>query len=166
MQIRTHDMHAHAELGVAAHWRYKEGGGGDASFERKVAWMRQLLDAKEEGGDDSALLAGLRTDLHEDRVYLLTPRGKVMDLPRGATVLDFAYHVHTDVGHRCRGAKVNGRIVSLTFQPSSGDRIEILTAKEKAPRRDWLSAQHGFLTTHRALEKYAPGSNVSISSRT
>jgi GTP pyrophosphokinase len=153
VQIRTHDMHAHAELGVAAHWRYKEGGGGDASFERKVAWMRQLLDAKEEGDDDSALLAGLRTDLHEDRVYLLTPRGEVMDLPRGATVLDFAYHVHTDVGHRCRGAKVNGRIVPLTFQPASGDRIEILTAKEKAPRRDWLSAQHGFLTTHRAIEK-------------
>lgn len=153
VQIRTHDMHAHAELGVAAHWRYKEGGGGDASFERKVAWMRQLLDAKEEGDDDAALLAGLRTDLHEDRVYLLTPRGEVMDLPRGATVLDFAYHVHTDVGHRCRGAKVNGRIVPLTFQPASGDRIEILTAKEKAPRRDWLSAQHGFLTTHRAIEK-------------
>lgn len=153
VQIRTHDMHAHAELGVAAHWRYKEGGGGDASFERKVAWMRQLLEAKDDGDDDAALLAGLRTDLHEDRAYLLTPRGEVMDLPRGATVLDFAYHVHTDVGHRCRGAKVNGRIVPLTFQPASGDRIEILTAKEKAPRRDWLSAQHGFLTTHRALEK-------------
>lgn len=153
VQIRSHDMHAHAELGVAAHWRYKEGGGGDASFERKVAWMRQLLDAKDDGDDDAALLAGLRTDLHEDRVYLLTPRGEIMDLPRGATVLDFAYHVHTDVGHRCRGAKVNGRIVPLTFQPSSGDRIEILTAKETAPRRDWLSSQHGFLTTHRAREK-------------
>ena len=153
VQIRSHDMHAHAELGVAAHWRYKEGGGGDASFERKVAWMRQLLEAKDDSDDDAALLAGLRTDLHEDRAYLLTPRGEVMDLPRGATVLDFAYHVHTDVGHRCRGAKVNGRIVPLAFQPVSGDRIEILTAKEKAPRRDWLSAQHGFLTTHRALEK-------------
>ncbi len=153
VQIRSHDMHAHAELGVAAHWRYKEGGGGDASFERKVAWMRQLLETKDEGDDDAALLAGLRTDLHEDRAYLLTPRGEVMDLPRGATVLDFAYHVHTDVGHRCRGAKVNGRIVPLAFQPVSGDRVEILTAKEKAPRRDWLSAQHGFLTTHRALEK-------------
>ena len=153
VQIRSHDMHAHAELGVAAHWRYKEGGGGDASFERKVAWMRQLLEAKDDSDDDAALLAGLRTDLHEDRVYLLTPRGEIMDLPRGATVLDFAYHVHTDVGHRCRGAKVNGRIVPLAFQPSSGDRIEILTAKEKAPRRDWLSAQHGFLSTHRALEK-------------
>ena len=153
VQIRTHDMHAHAELGVAAHWRYKEGGSNDESFERKVAWMRQLLEAKDDSDDDAALLAGLRTDLHEDRVYLLTPRGEIMDLPRGATVLDFAYHVHTDVGHRCRGAKVNGRIVPLAFQPSSGDRIEILTAKEKAPRRDWLSAQHGFLTTHRALEK-------------
>ncbi|UXI67208.1 RelA/SpoT family protein [Tahibacter amnicola] len=153
VQIRSHEMHAHAELGVAAHWRYKEGGGGDASFERKVAWMRQLLDAKDEQDDDAALLAGLRTDLHEDRVYLLTPRGEVMDLPLGATVLDFAYHVHTDVGHRCRGAKVNGRIVPLTFAPASGDRIEILTGKETAPRRDWLSAQHGFLTTHRAREK-------------
>ena len=152
VQIRSHDMHAHAELGVAAHWRYKEGGGGDASFERKVAWMRQLLESKDED-DDAALLAGLRTDLHEDRVYLLTPRGEVMDLPLGGTVLDFAYHVHTDVGHRCRGAKVNGRIVPLTFQPASGDRIEILTAKETAPRRDWLSTQHGFLTTHRAREK-------------
>ncbi|WP_425508213.1 RelA/SpoT family protein [Tahibacter soli] len=153
VQIRTHEMHAHAELGVAAHWRYKEGGGGDASFERKVAWMRQLLESKDDHDDDAALLAGLRTDLHEDRVYLLTPRGEVMDLPLGATVLDFAYHVHTDVGHRCRGAKVNGRIVPLTFAPSSGDRIEILTAKETAPRRDWLSAQHGFLNTHRAREK-------------
>jgi GTP pyrophosphokinase len=153
VQIRSHDMHAHAELGVAAHWRYKEGGGGDASFERKIAWMRQLLDGKDDQDDDAALLAGLRTDLHEDRVYLLTPLGEVMDLPLGATVLDFAYHVHTDVGHRCRGAKVNGRIVPLTFQPSSGDRIEILTAKETAPRRDWLSAQHGFLNTHRAREK-------------
>ncbi|MEO8670396.1 MAG: bifunctional (p)ppGpp synthetase/guanosine-3',5'-bis(diphosphate) 3'-pyrophosphohydrolase [Tahibacter sp.] len=153
VQIRSHDMHAHAELGVAAHWRYKEGGGGDASFERKVAWMRQLLESKEDHDDDAALLAGLRTDLHEDRVYLLTPRGEVMDLPLGATVLDFAYHVHTDVGHRCRGAKVNGRIVQLGFAPSSGDRVEILTAKETAPRRDWLSTQHGFLTTHRAREK-------------
>jgi GTP pyrophosphokinase len=153
VQIRSHDMHAHAELGVAAHWRYKEGGGGDASFERKVAWMRQLLETRDGHDDDAALLAGLRTDLHEDRVYLLTPRGEVMDLPLGATVLDFAYHVHTDVGHRCRGAKVNGRIVPLTFAPASGDRVEILTAKETAPRRDWLSSQHGFLTTHRAREK-------------
>jgi GTP pyrophosphokinase len=152
VQIRSHEMHAHAEGGVAAHWRYKEGGGGDESFERKIAWMRQLLETKDEHDDDSALLAGFRTDILEDRVYLLTPQGKVMDLPRGATVLDFAYHVHTDVGHRCRGAKVNGRIVPLHFAPASGDRVEILTGKTLEPRRDWLSTQHGYLTTHRARE--------------
>jgi GTP pyrophosphokinase len=153
VQIRSHDMHAHAERGVAAHWRYKEGGGSDAEFERKVAWMRQLLEGKDNAEDDAALLAGFRTDILEDRVYLLTPQGQVLDLPREATVLDFAYHVHTDVGHRCRGAKVNGRIVPLTYQPVSGDRVEILTGKVAAPRRDWLSAQHGFLHTHRAQQK-------------
>jgi len=153
VQIRSFDMHEHAELGVAAHWRYKEGGGGDQSFERKIAWMRQLIESKEEQQDDAALLAGFKTDILEDRVYLLTPQGKVMDLPYGATVLDFAYHVHTDVGHRCRGAKVNGRIVPLNFQPTTGDRIEILTGKISEPRRDWLSQHHGFLSTHRAQEK-------------
>jgi len=153
VQIRSHEMHAHAERGVAAHWRYKEGGGSDQGFERKVAWMRQLLEAKEDREDDAALLAGFKTDILEDRVYLLTPQGKVMDLPRGATVLDFAYHVHTDVGHRCVGAKVDGRIVPLNFQPASGDRVEILTGKNLAPRRDWISAHHAYLTTHRAREK-------------
>lgn len=153
VQIRSHQMHRHAELGVAAHWRYKEGGQGDAGFERKIAWLRQLLDAREAGDDDSALLAGLRTEVIEDRVYLLTPRGEVLDLPQGATVLDFAYSIHTDVGHRCRGAKVNGRIVPLTFQPRTGDRIEILTGKTLEPRRDWLSSPHGYLATHRARSK-------------
>jgi GTP pyrophosphokinase len=191
VQIRSHEMHAHAERGVAAHWRYKEetapavasltppsapqtvppspatrardigrpsaaagfSRGSDQGFERKVAWMRQLLEAKEDREDDAALLAGFKTDILEDRVYLLTPQGKVMDLPRGATVLDFAYHVHTDVGHRCVGAKVDGRIVPLSFQPASGDRVEILTGKILAPRRDWISAHHAFLTTHRAREK-------------
>lgn len=153
VQIRTHEMHRHAELGVAAHWRYKEGGGADASFERKIAWMRQLLESKEAREDDAALLAGFRTEVVEDRVYVLTPKGQVIDLPRGATVLDFAYAIHTDVGHRCRGAKVNERIVPLTFQPASGDRVEVLTGKVLEPRRDWLSPHHGFLTTHRAREK-------------
>jgi GTP pyrophosphokinase len=153
VQIRSHEMHSHAERGVAAHWRYKEGGGADQSFERKIAWMRQLLEAKDEHEDDAALLAGFKTDILEDRVYLLTPQGQVMDLPRDATVLDFAYHVHTDVGHRCQGAKVNGRIVPLNFQPASGDRVEILTGKTLEPRRDWLSAHHGYLTTHRAQQK-------------
>ena len=165
VQIRTVEMHAHAELGVAAHWRYKEtgsglnaSGAGDAGFERKVAWMRQLLerndaDAGDADSEDAALDAGLRSDLIEDRVYLLTPKGEVIDLPRGGTVLDFAYHVHTEVGHRCRGAKVNGRIVPLTSQPATGDRVEIMTAKTGEPRRDWLMASQGFLTSGRARDK-------------
>lgn len=152
VQIRTAEMHEHAELGVAAHWRYKEGGSGDAEFERKIAWMRQLLEARE-GDDDSALLAGLSTELVEDRVYALTPQGQVVDLPQGATVLDFAYHVHSAVGHRCRGAKVNGRIVPLTHHPRTGDRIEIMTGKELAPRRDWLVQSNGFLASTRARGK-------------
>lgn len=151
VQIRTHEMHRANELGVAAHWRYKEGGGADAEFEAKIAWMRKLLDTRSE--DEGTLAADLRTELMEDRVYLLTPRGEVLDLPHGGTVLDFAYHVHTEVGHRCRGAKVNGRIVPLTFQPQSGDRVEILTAKQAEPSRDWLSPHHGYLNSSRARDK-------------
>ena len=152
VQIRTREMHRAAELGVAAHWRYKEGGNADAAYQARVAWMRKLLESRE-GEDDAALLGGLRSELAEERVYLLTPRGEVFDLPQGATVLDFAYHVHTMVGHRCRGAKVNGRIVPLTYQPASGDRVEILTAKEAAPSRDWLSPHQGFLQTGSARAK-------------
>ncbi|NII10038.1 bifunctional (p)ppGpp synthetase/guanosine-3',5'-bis(diphosphate) 3'-pyrophosphohydrolase [Oleiagrimonas sp. C23AA] len=151
VQIRTHAMHRAAELGVAAHWRYKEGGGGDAEFEKRIAWMRKLLEQRQD--DDAGLMDDFQSELIEDRVYLLTPRGEVMDLPRGATVLDFAYHVHTEVGHRCRGAKVNGRIVPLSFQPASGDRVEILTGKVSDPSRDWLSPHHGYLHTGRAREK-------------
>jgi GTP pyrophosphokinase len=149
VQIRTHAMHRDNELGVAAHWRYKEGGGADAEFEAKIAWMRKLLEPRA----DEELAAELRTELIEDRVYLLTPKGEVFDLPHGATVLDFAYYVHSEVGHRCRGAKVNGRIVPLTHQPRSGDRVEIVTAKNAEPSRDWLSPHHGYLNTSRAREK-------------
>ncbi|GIX35174.1 MAG: ATP--GTP 3'-pyrophosphotransferase [Lysobacteraceae bacterium] len=152
VQIRTREMHAHAELGVAAHWRYKEGGGADAEFERKIAWMRSLLE-NVQGEEDASLAAGLSTELVEDRVYVLTPKGQVVDLPRGSTVLDFAYHVHTEVGHRCRGAKVNGRIVPLTWQPRSGDRVEILTGKTAEPRRDWLLPHNGYLASGRARDK-------------
>jgi GTP pyrophosphokinase len=151
VQIRTHDMHHANELGVAAHWRYKEGGSSDVEFEAKIAWMRKLLEPR--GDDDSALAADLHSELLEDRVYLLTPKGEIFDLAHGATVLDFAYLVHTEVGHRCRGAKVNGRIVPLTFQPQSGDRVEILTTKLGEPSRDWLSPHHGYLTTARAKDK-------------
>ncbi len=151
VQIRTHEMHRINELGVAAHWRYKEGGSGDSEFEAKIAWMRRLLEPRADSDGD--LAAELQTELLEDRVYVLTPKGEVVDLPSGATVLDFAYHVHTEVGHRCRGAKVNGRIVPLTFQPHSGDRVEVLTAKAAEPSRDWLSSHHGYLHTSRAKEK-------------
>ncbi|MEW5320219.1 MAG: hypothetical protein WDW38_011308 [Sanguina aurantia] len=150
VQIRTHEMHHANELGVAAHWRYKEGGNSDIEFEAKIAWMRKLLEPR---GDDTGLAADLHNELLEDRVYLLTPKGEIFDLAHGATVLDFAYLVHTEVGHRCRGAKVNGRIVPLTFQPQSGDRIEILTTKLGEPSRDWLSPHHGYLTTSRAKDK-------------
>ncbi|UHQ24225.1 bifunctional (p)ppGpp synthetase/guanosine-3',5'-bis(diphosphate) 3'-pyrophosphohydrolase [Lysobacter sp. 5GHs7-4] len=158
VQIRTHDMHRQAELGVAAHWKYKEVGSqaADASFDRKIAWMRKLLDAHGEGGRDNgeATLAGeLDTELVEDRVYVLTPKGEVIDLPTGATPLDFAYHVHTEVGHRCRGAKVDGRIVPLDHKLRSGDRVEILTAKTGEPRRDWLVAANGFLASGRSRDK-------------
>ncbi len=155
VQIRTHEMHAQAELGVAAHWRYKEGKGGDKAFDRKIAWMRQLLEQSGENGrEEGAGLAGeLDAQLAEERIYTLTPKGEVIDLPRGGTVLDFAYHVHTMVGHRTRGAKVNGRIVPLSHQLRSGDRVEIMTAKTGEPRRDWLLASNGFLASGRARDK-------------
>lgn len=157
VQIRTREMHEQAELGVAAHWRYKETGGsqrsaaGNAALDRKIEWMRRLLDANAEGAGE--LAGSLDTELVEDRIYVLTPRGDVVDLPRGATPLDFAYHVHTDVGHRCRGAKVDGRIVPLDHRLQSGDRVEILTGKVSEPRRDWLVAANGFLTSARSREK-------------
>ncbi|MGY4517067.1 RelA/SpoT family protein [Lysobacter sp. HA18] len=158
VQIRTHDMHRQAELGVAAHWKYKEGGGGPggssgqatAAFERKIAWMRRLLDA---AGEEGVLAGELDSELVEDRVYVLTPKGEVVDLPTGATPLDFAYHVHTDVGHRCRGAKIDGRIVPLDHKLRSGDHVEILTGKVSEPRRDWLVASNGFLASARSREK-------------
>ncbi|TZF88545.1 RelA/SpoT family protein [Cognatilysobacter lacus] len=157
VQIRTHDMHRQAELGVAAHWKYKEGGGpggssgqATAAFERKIAWMRRLLD---QSGEEGVLEGELDSELVEDRIYVLTPKGEVVDLPAGATPLDFAYHVHTDVGHRCRGAKVDGRIVSLDHRLRSGDHVEILTGKVSEPRRDWLIASNGFLASARSREK-------------
>src|SRR5690606_32853701 len=154
VQIRTLEMHRQAELGVAAHWRYKEGSGGDAAFDRKIAWMRKLLEQGEDGSsDDAALARELDTELVEDRVYVLTPKGEVIDLPAGSTPLDFAYRVHTEVGHRCRGAKVDGRIVPLDHRLRSGDRVEIMTAKTGEPRRDWLIESNGFLASSRSREK-------------
>ena len=153
VQIRTREMHEHAELGVAAHWRYKEGGRGDPAFEQKINWLRQLLAPGEEGDADRDLLEQLRTEIFEDRVYAFTPAGDVVDLPAGATPLDFAYQVHTSVGHHCRGARVNGRMVQLTHQLRNGDKVEILTAKNAHPSRDWLLPQAGYLVSPRSRSK-------------
>jgi GTP pyrophosphokinase len=149
VQIRTREMHEHAELGVAAHWRYKEGGRGDPAFEQKINWLRQLLAPGEDSDTDRDLLEQLRVEIFEDRVYAFTPAGDVVDLPAGATPLDFAYQVHTNVGHQCRGARVNGRMVPLTHSLKNGDKVEILTSKRGRPSRDWLLPQAGYLASPR-----------------
>lgn len=153
VQIRTHQMHQDSELGVASHWRYKEGVRHDPRYEDKIAWLRQLIDWQEQVADADELVNELREKVYEDRVYVLTPGGEVVDLQRGATPLDFAYHVHTNIGHRCRGAKVNGRIVPLTYQLSTGERVEILTGGEPNPSRDWLNPDLGYIITARARSK-------------
>jgi GTP pyrophosphokinase len=154
VQIRTREMHDQAELGLAAHWRYKESRAHDVSYDRKIEWVRKLLEPSQErddGGQD--FLEQVRAELFEDRVYALTPKGEVVDLPHGATPLDFAYHVHTDLGHRCRGARVNGRIVPLTRVLANGEVVEIITHKHPQPSRDWLSETQGFLASPRSRSK-------------
>ncbi|MBL4659952.1 MAG: bifunctional (p)ppGpp synthetase/guanosine-3',5'-bis(diphosphate) 3'-pyrophosphohydrolase [Alcanivoracaceae bacterium] len=151
VQIRTHEMHEHAELGVAAHWRYKDGTRQDPGYDNKVNWMRQLLASND--ADSQDLLDQFETETEEERIYVFTPTGDVVDLSAGSTVVDFAYHVHTEVGHRTRGAKVNGNIVPLTTTLETGDRIEILTAKVAKPSRDWLSEQAGYLNSAKAKAK-------------
>jgi len=157
VQIRTPQMHEHAELGVAAHWTYKEGGARDADYQRKIEWVRRLLEPQEgaAGGveADRDLIEGMRAELFEDRVYVLTPKGEVIDLPHGATPLDFAYQVHTSLGHRCRGAKANGRIVPLGHTLTNGEIIEIITGKNEAPSRDWLAPEQGYLASPRSRSK-------------
>jgi len=154
VQIRTREMHDQAELGMAAHWRYKESRAQDVSYDRKIEWVRKLLDVERKSTEgDRDFLDAVRAELFEDRVYALTPKGEVVDLPPGATPLDFAYHVHTDLGHRCRGARVNGRIVPLTRALANGEIVEILTHKLPAPSRDWLSETQGFLVSPRSRSK-------------
>jgi GTP pyrophosphokinase len=153
VQIRTREMHEHAELGVAAHWTYKEGTPTDAEYQRKIEWVRRLLEPQAGPEGDREFLEQVTSELFEDRVYALTPKGEVVDLPRGATPLDFAYSVHTALGHRCRGAKVNGRIVPLTYTLSNGEIVEIITGKQDAPSRDWLAPEQGFLTSPRNRAK-------------
>jgi GTP pyrophosphokinase len=153
IQIRTRQMHQHAELGVAAHWHYKEGIRTDPEFQRKIAWVRQMLEGKEEEGDPGGFVDRFKSEVFRDRVYLLTPKGTIVDLPVGATPLDFAYYLHTQIGHRCRGAKVNGRIVPLTYELKNGEQVEILTSRQPAPSREWLNPHLGYLKTPRARSK-------------
>jgi GTP pyrophosphokinase len=156
IQIRTFDMDEEAELGVCAHWRYKgtdREAGRANSYEEKIAWLRDVLDWHEETGDVHNLAEHFSADVAQDRVYVFTPQGDVVNLAQGATPLDFAYHVHTEVGHNCRGAKVNGSIVPLTYQLQTGQRVEILTGREGVPRRDWLQPGLGYLKTSRARAK-------------
>ena len=153
IQIRTEEMHQHAELGVAAHWRYKEGGAFDAGYEGKLAWLRQLLEWKDEEHSAHDFVDRFKSEAFQERVYVLTPQGRIIDLPQGATPLDFAYAVHTEVGHRCRGAKIDGRIVPLTRQLQNGEQIEVLTARQGEPSRDWLNAHLGYLKTSKARSR-------------
>ena len=155
VQIRTHAMHEEAELGVCAHWRYKgtDVKSGSDHYEEKIAWLRQVLEWHEELGDIGGLAEQLRVDIEPDRVYVFTPDGHAIDLPKGATPLDFAYRVHTQIGHNCRGAKVNGRIVPLNYSLQTGEQVEIITGKHGAPSRDWLNPHLGYVTTSRARAK-------------
>jgi GTP pyrophosphokinase len=153
VQIRTYEMHRRAELGIAAHWRYKEQAKRDIAFETKFAWLRSLMDWRQEVTDASGFIDSLKSDVFQDRVYTFTPRGDVIDLPAGSTPIDFAYHIHTEVGHRCRGAKVNGKMVSLDYQLRNGDQVEVLAAKRGRPSRDWLNPHLGYIKTSRARQK-------------
>jgi GTP pyrophosphokinase len=153
IQIRTHDMHADSERGVAAHWRYKEGGRGDQAYERKINQLRSLLAPAEGTETPRDFLERMRVDLFQDRIYAVSPKGEIVDVPVGGTPLDFAYQVHTDLGHRTRGAKVNGRMVGLDYHLKNGEMVEIITAKTGQPSRDWLSPQSGFLASPRHRNK-------------
>lgn len=159
IQIRTRQMHEDAELGVAAHWKYKEGATGAAtksgtgSYENRIAWLRKLIAWQEEMADSGEMLDEVRSQVFDDRVYVFTPKGDVIDLPAGSTPLDFAYHIHSDVGHRCIGAKIGGRIVPFSYQLQMGDQIEVITQKQPNPSRDWLNPNLGYVTTSRGRAK-------------
>ncbi len=153
VQIRTADMHEKAEYGIAAHWRYKEGGKRDEDYEQRVTWLRRLMDWRQDVEDAQEFVDGMKTDVFQDRVYVFTPRGDIIDLPSGSTPIDFAYHLHTEIGHRCRGAKVNGKLVTLDYSLKTGDQVEILTAKQGGPSRDWINSSLGLVKTQRARAK-------------
>jgi GTP pyrophosphokinase len=154
VQIRTPEMHMNAEYGIASHWRYKEGGGSsDKVYEDRINWIRRMMEWRSEVSDAQEFVEGMKTDVFQDRVYVFTPRGDIIDLAAGSTPIDFAYHVHTDIGHRCRGARVNGKLVPLYQELKTGDQVEILTAKRGGPSRDWLNPNLGLVKTQRARSK-------------
>ncbi len=153
VQVRTYDMHRHAELGVAAHWRYKEGGAGRGDYDEKIALLRNLLSWRDEVTDSAHWLEQFKRASLDDTLYVLTPQGKVVDLPRGATPIDFAYRLHTDLGHRCRGAKVNGQLVPLNTPLENGNTVEITAARDGGPSRDWLDPRQNYVATSRARTK-------------
>jgi GTP diphosphokinase / guanosine-3',5'-bis(diphosphate) 3'-diphosphatase len=153
VQIRTADMNQRAEYGIAAHWRYKERGKRDDDYEQRINWLRKLMEWRQEVEDAQEFVDGMKTDVFQDRVYVFTPRGDIIDLPTGSTPIDFAYHVHTEIGNRCRGAKVNGKLVTLDYSLKTGDQVEILTAKQGGPSRDWLNPTLGLVKTQRARSK-------------
>ncbi len=154
VQIRTAEMHEKAEYGIAAHWRYKEGTRKrDELFEKRIAYLRQLMEWQQDVTEGRAFVEALKTDVFQDRVYTFTPKGDIIDLPQGATPIDFAYHVHTSVGDRCRGAKINGKLVALSTPLKTGDQVDIITAKRGGPSRDWLNTDLGFVQSARAREK-------------
>jgi GTP pyrophosphokinase len=154
VQIRTHEMHRIAEYGVAAHWRYKEGGKRDQRYEERMAWLRQLLEWQRELSTADDFVDSVKTDIFSDQVFVYTPKGEIKDLPAGSTPLDFAYRIHTELGHNCVGAKVNGRLVALNHQLQNGDIVEIVTSRtSRGPSRDWLNADLNYLKTNHAREK-------------
>ncbi len=153
VQIRTPEMHQSAEYGIAAHWRYKEGAKRDKSYEQRINWLRNMMEWRSDVNDATEFVESMRSDVFQDRVYVFTPRGDIIDMPAGSTPVDFAYHVHTDIGHRCRGAKVNGKLVPLYHELKTGDQVEILTAKRGGPSRDWLNSNLGLVRTQRAKSK-------------
>ena len=154
VQIRTYEMHRAAEYGIAAHWRYKEGSKRDVRQEERMAWLRQLLDWQREISQPEEMVEAVKTDIFQDQVFVFTPKGEIKDLPTGSTPLDFAYRIHTDLGHLCVGAKVNGRLVPLNYQLKNGEVIEVLRSKSsKGPSRDWMNANLGFIRTTHAREK-------------
>jgi len=154
VQIRTQEMHENAEYGIAAHWRYKETDSKiKQSYQEKISWLRSLFSWREEDNDADDLMDSWKSDVFKDRVYVLTPQGDIIDLPAGSTPIDFAYYVHTEIGHRCRGAKINGKLVSLEYVLETGNQVEILTSKRGGPSRDWLNPNLGLVRTSRARSK-------------